>query len=174
MAREREVQNAAIYRQAGNAVYHTRRFDIPQSTTYEYTQRGSVPLTSSTFDLFPARYDRTPVPVQVPPQDIFARSRRYELPEERGLLDGLSIPPAQLSRPATSWSTDNNYSDLHTRYPTFAKDLVTQAPQRGGTLSPRDDDWADDQYEYTSGHGVNFGHAPNGANKGPYSVRKDL
>jgi hypothetical protein len=172
MAREREAQNAALYRQAGNAVYHSRRFEIPSSTPYDYPQRPAVQLGSATFDIFAQRYDR-PNAIQAPPaqQDMLARPpRRYDLPDDRGLLD-LNMPPTQLSRPPTSWSSEN-YTDFHSRYPTFAKDLVTQPAQRDGTLSPRDVDWAEDHYDY--GHGGNFGQGPNGTNKGAYSIRKDI
>jgi hypothetical protein len=84
--------------------------------------------------------------------------RRHEVPEENSFED------AQTSYPSRRFSPES-YNDLHSRYPAFAKDLLSQET-RNTTLSPRDFDlgpWQNDRYELST-HG-NYGQGPNGSDK---------
>jgi len=163
-ARQREQKNASAYRHAGNAVY--RAPHSITTTTHEYLQIHGTRLDAlHPFESSPAQQHHQPHPM-----NANSSRPRYETPTGRAWgevpQDWRGASPAHMALPPTRWSPDN-YHDLHSRHPSFAKNLLSQANVREPTLSPRELDLAfhDDRYD-SIGHG-NYIQGPNGGAPDP-------
>jgi hypothetical protein len=156
-AKQREQSNASSYRQSGNSVYRTT-----QNTPHVYSQTHVTKFVDlQLYEPSPtaaARLHHQPYPIHA----NSSRSR-HEITTERAWgetsqgwhTSSPSIPPS------TRWSPDN-YHDLHSRHPSFAKDLLSQTNVREATLSPRNIElaWNEDRYD-SVGHG-SYVQGPNG------------
>lgn len=114
------------------------------------------PMNSQTYEALPLRSYESSSTLPHDPYDQHAREprRRYEILDDHPFEDP-NYPPRR-------WTPDP-YNDLHPRYPTFSKDLMSQET-RATTSSPRDlDSWPNDRHD-SSTH-ASYGQGPNGSDK---------
>lgn len=150
-ARQREQKNASVYRHSGNSVYRTPQYSVG-TTSHEYSQAHAVRFDAQAV----ATYEPSPAPpTRYQPYPIHTTSSRsrFETTERTWAEISQDWRPSSpaLVPASTRWSPDN-FHDLHTRHPSFAKDLLSQTNFREAALSPRDIalTWNDDRHDSTN------------------------
>jgi hypothetical protein len=95
------------------------------------------------------------------PQPQSVRTRYPPAPEENPRkVDWHTPPPSDVSH-SKRWSPDN-YSDLHTRHPSFAKDLISHSTRDDASISPREIEIT--SYQHNDPHNqVHYVQRPNGS-----------
>ena len=147
LARER-VQSTTKYRQSGNEVYHAaQRSTI--TTSHEFSLRH-LPKSEAASLITPTLNSRHQPTYSA---HINPSHTRYDTTTEHSWAnvaqDWRAPSNSSVLPPSTRWSPDN-YHDLQTRHPSFAKDLLLQPDVRANV-------WKNDPYE------AGYGHGPNGA-----------
>jgi hypothetical protein len=145
------------------------------SATYQYSP-------APTYHAGPLHAPRSSQSVQHTsyiPQRQSVRTRYPAAPEENHREDDWHTPPPSDLSHSKRWSPDN-YSDLHTRHPSFAKNLISHSTLDDASLSPREVEitsyWHEEHNEpHSQGHYIQRpnGSAHNRDRYHPY-VRKEV
>jgi hypothetical protein len=164
LIRQRELRNSEKYRHSGNEVYRATQYSTA-NVSHEFSL-----LNSAKFDVPPEfSLPTTRLHQPYPTHTIASRTRHEtntwgDISQEWRNASPISVPP-----PSTRWSPDN-YHDLHSRHPSFAKDLLSQSNFHEATFSPKDIDipWNDDRFDHT------YIQGPNGPGNHRNYVRKEF
>lgn len=176
MAEFQEIRRALKQRQAQQRA--SANSSLRDNVVYQSGPRRTIPgvpykysrLEAPTYHITPRHTHRSVSTRQLPSpsQAPLARTKYPALSEENPREDDWRTPPPIDPMHSKRWSPDN-YTDLQSRHPTFAKDLLSYTTTRDdASLSPREVDggstWHDEHNDT-----LNTGHYVQGPNGSAYT-----